>query len=100
MFQDSEFDKLTKDDIYELISYFPINQLVRWLNYKALDLPLGALTIKKSSKNEGLPDFARSKSSSGNAFGNDRAKKIASKRGNFSINQGKNRRKSRITISL
>lgn len=47
MFQDSEFDKLTLDDCYELAALFPIRQTVRWLNYKLLGLPLGTLKLKK-----------------------------------------------------
>lgn len=39
-FEDSEFEKLSKEDIYVLLSYFPTNQLVSWLNYKVLGLPV------------------------------------------------------------
>lgn len=45
-FEDSEFEKLSMDDIYELLKYFDTKQIVRWLNYKNLGLKLGELGQK------------------------------------------------------
>ena len=36
LFEESEFEKLTKKDIYELLKYYSTNQLVSWLNCKVL----------------------------------------------------------------
>lgn len=47
MFEDSEFEKLTKDDIGDLLMYYPIRQLVAWYNYKSLDQPLNTYFPKK-----------------------------------------------------
>lgn len=42
-FDESEFEKLSKEDIYELLKYFPTNQLCSWLNHKVLGIKLGDL---------------------------------------------------------
>ena len=46
MFEESEFEKLTKEDIYELLKYHPTNQLISWLNCKVLNKPVSWLHEK------------------------------------------------------
>lgn len=54
MFQDSEFDKLSEEDVIELMLLYPINQTVRWYNYKRLKLPLGSFSNgQRGSKKKG-----------------------------------------------
>lgn len=44
LFEESEFNRLSTEDIYELLKYYPTNQLVSWLNHKVLNIPPGALS--------------------------------------------------------